>query len=106
MAGFQVPLAHAIGSGGERNHLLSVGAGISSPSVTTAIGENPAGLVNNQRFKLLAAAYSENSDFDPLGYSGTVFTGTGSVGVGLGYAGVTGAGGGGSLVFGLAAEAP
>jgi hypothetical protein len=92
-------------TGGETEHLLSVGAGIASPSITSAIGENPAGLVNNQRLKLLASAYSAGNDsFDPLGYGATLFTGTGSVGLGLGYQGRTGDGTTGSLVYGLAGE--
>lgn len=91
------------GGGSEGVNLLSIGAGISSPSVTSAIGENPAGLIANQTTKLLVSGFSENSSFDPLGLGGTMYFGNGTVGAGLGYQKVTD-GGGSAMVFGLAGE--
>lgn len=63
----------------EEDHLISVGAGISSPSVTSAIGENPAGLTNNSTSKVLFEAASGNDQLNPIGFGGGFFTGNGSV---------------------------
>ena len=49
--------------------LLGIGAGISSPSVTDAISDNPAGLALNRRMKFLGAASAEDKSFNP--FSGT-----------------------------------
>ena len=55
------PPAGAAGSG-EATHLISAGAGIASPSLTSALTENPAGLSYNQGFRLLGAGSTQNSD--------------------------------------------
>jgi hypothetical protein len=68
----------------ETGHILSTGAGISSPSVTSALGENPAGLVYNHQTKFLGALSGGNSSFNPLGVGGLFFLGNGFVGGGLG----------------------
>lgn len=88
----------------ESANLLSVGAGVSSPSVTSAIGENPAGLVNNEGPKLLGSFFSPSSSFNPLGFGATFYTGNGRVGAGIGYANSGASGTNGGLSFGLAAE--
>lgn len=62
-------------------HLISVGAGISSPSGTTSLTENPAGLIYNQGFTTQFSGSSENkppSDPWDLGFGG--FMGNGTVG--------------------------
>ena len=70
-------------SNNEDAHLISVGAGIASPSVTSAIWENPAGLVYNQEFKLLGFGYTENSSVGITDGGGGLFLGNGSIGGGL-----------------------
>ncbi len=94
----------------ESIHLLSVGAGISSPSLTSSLGQNPAGLFFIQQTKLLGAIGFTNSNFNPVGFGGLVFLGNGSVGGGLGIQTFNGVGNNaGSIVlldFGLAAEIP
>jgi hypothetical protein len=75
--------SYSSSSGSEEDHLLSVGGGIASPSVTSALGENPAGLSNNRSFKLLGAAAAGNNKLNPLGYGGGIFFGNGSVGGGV-----------------------
>lgn len=98
------PLPAHAAAGAEDAHLLSVGAGIASPSMTSALGENPAGLVFNHRFRFLAQAATENDDFSPIGVGGGLFAGNGSVGAGLTLLGFES----GSMVlgWGLAAEIP
>ncbi len=59
---------------------VSIGAGIASPSRTSALLENPAGLTLNEATRIQAAAFSGNDSFDPLGYSGGVFFGNGNAG--------------------------
>ncbi len=85
-------------------NLLSIGAGIASPSVTSALGENPAGLVSNETPKLLGVISTENNSWDPLGYGGFFFTGNGAVGAGIGVQNYSGAASGSALQFGVAAE--
>ncbi|MBL7715951.1 MAG: hypothetical protein JNL01_10845 [Bdellovibrionales bacterium] len=88
----------------ENANLLSVGAGVSSPSVNTSIGENPAGLVNNEAPKFLVAVQSPSTSFNPMGYGGTFLTGNGRVGAGVGYSNSGAQGSKGGMNFGLAGE--
>jgi hypothetical protein len=102
--------AYSMG-GFETDHLLSVGGGISSPSMTSALGENPAGLIYNQSFKLLTQVASGNEQLNPLGYGAGIFAGNGSVGGGMvlqGFNNQTGTTSGNVLLlnWGLAAEFP
>ena len=92
-------------SGGtESMNLLSIGAGIASPSVTSALSENPAGLVSNETPKILGVISTENNSWDPLGYGGFFFTGNGAVGAGIGVQNYSGVANGSTLQFGVAAE--
>lgn len=68
----------------EMGHVLSVGAGVSSPSVTSALGENPAGLMYNQQTKFLGEAALTNHSLNNLGMGGLFYLGNGFVGGGLG----------------------
>ena len=68
----------------ETPHALSVAAGVASPSVTTAITENPAGLAYNQQFKIMAEGTTNTYVFDTIGMGGTLYAGNGFVGGGLG----------------------
>jgi hypothetical protein len=68
----------------ETGHILSIGGGVSSPSVTSSLGENPAGLAYNHQTKLLGALAGANSSFNPMGTGGLFFLGNGYVGGGLG----------------------
>jgi hypothetical protein len=69
------------GGGGEGQHLLSVGAGIASPSAVTGLfSENPAGLVYNSGFSFLGQASTYNDNFKPLNAGGGLFAGNGTVG--------------------------
>jgi hypothetical protein len=67
----------------EMAHTLSAGAGIASPSMTSALFENPAGLFTNQQTKFLGEAAWTNSNLNPLGLGGLFFLGNGFVGGGL-----------------------
>jgi hypothetical protein len=64
--------------------LLAVGAGISSPSATDAIADNPSGLAYNRKVKLLAGGSSENRDFNPFSAQGRLLFGNGLVGTAFG----------------------
>lgn len=92
----------------EWGHELSIGGGISSPAATTALSENPAGLVYNHQFKILAQGASQSNAFNPLGLGGLLFLGNGMVGAGLGvqtFSDLGGTPGGiGLLDFGVAAD--
>ncbi len=68
----------------ETPHALSYGAGVASPSTTTSITENPAGLVFNQEFKILLEGVTNTYVFDTVGAGGTLYMGNGFVGGGLG----------------------
>jgi hypothetical protein len=99
------------GSVREENHILSVGGGIASPSVTSALGENPAGLSNNQTSKILGQMAAGNDELNPLGYGGGFFFGNGSVGGGVALQGFNNNTNGstGSILllnWGLAADIP
>jgi hypothetical protein len=67
----------------EDDRYLSVAGGISTPSITSALGQNPAGLIFNNQAKVLVDVASGNDNFNPLGYGGGFFTGNGSVGGGI-----------------------
>jgi hypothetical protein len=60
--------------------MMSIGAGIASPSKTTALVENPAGLSLNEKTRLLGVLASDNDNLNPLDYGGGIFFGNGSVG--------------------------
>jgi hypothetical protein len=68
----------------ESFHWLSVGGGIAHPSATTAITENPAGLIYNSDLRILASSDAGNNSFNPLGANGHFFLGNGAVGGGIG----------------------
>lgn len=92
----------------EMNHTLSVGAGIASPSVTSSLFENPAGLSYNLQTKFLAEGGSTNNNFNPIGLGGLFFLGNGFVGGGIGVQTFNGQGDNAGLLtqldFGIAAE--
>lgn len=46
----------------ERQHLLSLGAGFATPSISTTFGENPAGLIYNRSLNLLASVVQTDSN--------------------------------------------
>jgi hypothetical protein len=62
--------------------MLAIAGGIASPSKTSALLQNPAGLSLNEKTRLLGTLNSENDNFDPLNYGGGVFLGNGQVGGG------------------------
>jgi hypothetical protein len=62
--------------------MLSVGAGFASPSKTSALVENPAGLALNERTRILGVLGSDNDSFNPLNFGGGAFFGNGQVGAG------------------------
>lgn len=64
----------------ETPHNLSYGAGFASPSQTNALFENPAGLMYNQAFKILAQGVTNSSDFSVPGASLGLFMGNAFVG--------------------------
>lgn len=90
-------------------HVLSIGAGISSPSVTSALVENPAGLVYNQQTKFLGETAATNASLNPIGLGGLFFLGNGFVGGGLGVQTFSGQGNNAGNIsifnFGIAAKA-
>lgn len=96
------------GEAGNADHMISVGGGIASPSKTSALGENPAGLVYNTDQRVLGALGATNSSLNPLGVGGSFFAGNGSVGGGIGLQTFTGQGNSAGnitlLNYGLAAE--
>lgn len=94
----------------EVSHLLSVGGGISSPSVTSSLVENPAGLAFNQQTKFMAEGAATNSGLNPIGIGGLFFLGNGSVGGGLGVQTYNGQGNNAGNItlfnFGISAKVP
>ena len=78
---FFLPNAEAAKSSDK--HSISVGGGVASPSSTSALGENPAGLIYNDRFKAMFAASTGSRDLNPIGYGGFIFTGNEAFGGGL-----------------------
>jgi hypothetical protein len=77
----------ARGYGGkEEFSMISNGQGIAAPSFHGALfGQNPAGLVQNQRLKIQGNAASFDDTFTRLKPSGGVLTGNGSMAAGVGY---------------------
>lgn len=69
----------------ETAHNLNYGAGIASPSVTTALIRNPAGLIHNQTFKIMAEGITNTYTFNPPSAGGGLFWGNGFVGGGLAF---------------------
>ena len=99
------------GSNDEATHLLSIGGGVSSPSMTSGlIGENPAGFMYNNQTRFLGELGWTNSQLSPLGAGGLMFFGNGQVGGGLGVQNFTGQGDTAGdltlLVFGIGSEIP
>jgi hypothetical protein len=60
--------------------IMSVGSGIASPSKTSALLENPAGLSINERTRIMGLVRSDDNSFNPLGFGGGIFAGNGQVG--------------------------
>ncbi|HUP56658.1 MAG TPA: hypothetical protein VM598_04340 [Bdellovibrionota bacterium] len=76
---FLLPAA-ALAADAGSSRTVSIGAGISSPSRTSALLENPAGLTLNEATRVQGALFSGNDSFDPLGFSGGIYFGNGSAG--------------------------
>jgi hypothetical protein len=75
----------AFAGGGAGRHALTVGGGVSSPSgVNSLLGENPAGLVYNQRFSLFGEGFTQGDGLDNIGFGGHVLMGASGVGAGVG----------------------
>ena len=69
----------------ESQHHLSLGAGVSSPSVVSTFTENPAGFIYNQKIKAHASvSKSTASSSSPWRYSVMGLGGNGSIGGGAG----------------------
>lgn len=94
--------AHA-GRFGKGGNDLSASAGVARPSKTTAVFENPAGLVYNSQTSLNLAASFGDSLANPVLEPG-LFVGNGSLGASVGYLHPTTSGSGGSVFYGAAAE--
>ena len=77
------PSAWARGYGQTGDHSITVGAGYSSPSDTTALTENPSALVFNNRPLLSGAAETEQKNFNPWTAEAGLFLGNGQVGAGV-----------------------
>jgi hypothetical protein len=82
MAGVLVLSTSALASEVDTARALSLAGGIASPSRTSALLQNPAGLTLNERTRILGTLNSDNDNFDPLSYGGGVFLGNGTVGGG------------------------
>ena len=93
----------------EMGHLLSIGAGISSPSLNSALGENPAGLTYNEQTRLLLDGATTNSNSNSIGL-GASLLGDGNVGAGFGVETFNGQGDNAGQItlanIGVAAEIP
>jgi hypothetical protein len=76
--------AGSVFAGEKDDHVLTVAGGVASPSKTTALEENPAGLTYNTSPELLGFVSSESNNFNPLEYGLNYFTGNGMVGGALG----------------------
>ena len=64
--------------------ILAVGAGVSAPSETDAIADNPAGFALNRRTKILGAASAEDKSFNPFSATGRLVSGNGTTGGAVG----------------------
>lgn len=80
--------AHAASEGA---YALSVSGGIAAPGRTLSLVENPAGLIYNRQFHLVAQGATNNSSADPLGLAGGLFIGNGVVGAAANYVSANGA---------------
>ncbi len=72
--------ARGYSAGGD--HSITIGAGYSSPSDTTALPENPAALTFLTRPRLTGAGYSEDKKFNPWNALAGLYMGNGMVGAG------------------------
>ncbi|MGE0616831.1 MAG: hypothetical protein AB7P04_14460, partial [Bacteriovoracia bacterium] len=69
----------------EAQHQITVGAGVSSPSVGAIFAENPTGLIYNRELKFhISAAKTDGSAYTPWRYNFQIVTGNGDVGGGIG----------------------
>ena len=68
---------------GDASHSLSQSGGVSSPSRTSSLNENPAGLIFQTRSEILGAVASSSTQLSPLGGMGAFFAGNGAAGGGL-----------------------
>ena len=93
-------MAFSSGKGGEDEHQLSVSGGIASPSFSSAVFQNPAGLVYNSKFK--GTAQATLNDFNNL-YGG-VLGGNGSFGAAGGVGHGFQSGGSTSAFYGLGVQ--
>lgn len=91
------------GGGRESAHLLEISAGFVSPSMTTAIDTNAAGLIYNESTKLSLTGNSDDS-LNNFGYGGHVYGGNGRFGAGVGLRNYTGGSNDNQLQFGLGGE--
>ena len=83
------------------DHELSVAAGIASPSETSSVFQNPAGLVfENKTAVSLMTAFPTNSLTYPI-LEGGIYTGNGNLGASLGIEKPTVAGNSSSLYYGF-----
>jgi hypothetical protein len=73
-------LSTSVYADGDSARMLSVGGGIASPSKTSALVENPAGLSLNETTRILGVLGSGDDSFSPVDYGGGAFFGNGSVG--------------------------
>jgi hypothetical protein len=84
----------------EMNHFISVGAGIATPSLSSSMGENAAGLQYNQEFKFVGEGALTNNNTGSIGLGGLFLLGNGFVGGGAGIRTFNGQGNnGGSITF-------
>lgn len=94
----------------ERQYTLGTAYGIAAPAFSTATWQNPAGLIYNERLKLLFAGASSTSSFSSVGLGGSLLMGNGLVGGAIGFQTfndqVSGGNSLGLLNVGLAAYVP
>ncbi|MGZ3689034.1 MAG: hypothetical protein ACXVBW_12085 [Bdellovibrionota bacterium] len=79
-------------------HQTTMGGGISSPSDTSSIVENPAGLTYNQDFAIEAQAMTNSWGILPIGAGGHLFLGNSYVGGAVGFSTFNGSGAQGGSV--------
>lgn len=73
----------------DTKHSLTAGGGVSSPSRSTALFENPAGLVFNHHSEVHLVSYSGSDSFDPTFFGSGFFSGNGSLGGGIEFSGLS-----------------
>ena len=87
--------------------MLTVGGGISDPSVVSGVGENPAGLLYNSNLKAIVhGSLPQTTGFNPTTIGGGIFAGSGVVGGGLQVLGSTSSGSGVTLDGGIGFHIP